>query len=325
MELKFDDSETDDSLMHYGILRRSGRYPWGSGKDQNTRNRMYLDYLSDMRKSGMSEADIARSVGLTTTQLRALKTVARAEVKAADIAMAQRLRDKGYSNVAIGQRMNLNESSVRALLAPGEKDKSDVIISTSNMLKDQVGRKQYIDIGSGVDAQIGVSRNRLDAAVEVLKEQGYTVHSVKIQQLGTGEQTTVKVLAAPGKTQKDIWSNRDKISQIQDFSEDGGRSFLGLHEPLSVSSKRVAINYAETGGTDSDGVVFVRPGVKDLSLGGASYAQVRIAVDGTHYIKGMAIYKDDLPKGVDLMFNTNKSDTGNKLDALKPLKTENAA
>ena len=322
MELKFDDSETDDSLMHYGILRRSGRYPWGSGKDQNTRNRMYLDYLSDMRKSGMSEADIARSVGLTTTQLRALKTVARAEVKAADIAMAQRLRDKGYSNVAIGQRMNLNESSVRALLAPGEKDKSDVIISTSNMLKDQVGRKQYIDIGSGVDAQIGVSRNRLDAAVEVLKEQGYTVHSVKVQQLGTGEQTTVKVLAAPGKTQKDIWSNRDKISQIQDFSEDGGRSFLGLHEPLSVSSKRVAINYAETGGTDSDGVVFVRPGVKDLSLGGASYAQVRIAVDGTHYIKGMAIYKDDLPKGVDLMFNTNKSDTGNKLDALKPLKTE---
>jgi hypothetical protein len=69
-----------------------------------------------------------------------------------------------------------------------------------------------------------------------------------------------------------------------------------------------------------DGVIFVRPGVKDLSMGAAPYAQVRIAVDGTHYLKGMAVYKDDLPPGVDLQFNTNKSDTGNKLDAMKEVK-----
>ena len=25
--------EMDDILMHYGMPRRSGRYPWGSGKD----------------------------------------------------------------------------------------------------------------------------------------------------------------------------------------------------------------------------------------------------------------------------------------------------
>jgi hypothetical protein len=67
-------------------------------------------------------------------------------------------------------------------------------------------------------------------------------------------------------------------------------------------------------------VIYVRPGVHDLSMGNAHYAQVRIAVDGTHYLKGMAIHKNDLPPGVDLMFNTNKSDTGNKLDALKKLK-----
>lgn len=51
----------------------------------------------------------------------------------------------------------------------------------------------------------------------------------------------------------------------------------------------------------------MRRGVKDLDLGNSNYAQVRILVDGTHYMKGMAIYNDDLPKGVDVIFNTNKS------------------
>ncbi len=90
-----------------------------------------------------------------------------------------------------------------------------------------------------------------------------------------------------------------------------------------MSSKRLAIRYAEDGGSKADGVIYVRPGVDDVSLDGSRYSQVRIAVDGTHYIKGMAMYKYDLPDGVDLMFNTNKSDTtGNKLDALKPMKTD---
>ena len=45
----------------------------------------------------------------------------------------------------------------------------------------------------------------------------------------------------------------------------------------------------------------------DLDLGGSHYAQVRIMVDGTHYLKGMAVYADDLPDGVDVRFNTNKT------------------
>jgi hypothetical protein len=36
----------------------------------------------------------------------------------------------------------------------------------------------------------------------------------------------------------------------------------------------------------------------------------------------MAIYKDDLPHGVDLQFNTNKSSTGNKFDAMKEMKRD---
>jgi hypothetical protein len=153
-----------------------------------------------------------------------------------------------------------------------------------------------------------------------LKEEGYETHNVKIDQLGTGKKTEYKVLVPPGVTQKDVWMNRDKITQYLDVqSKDGGRSFLGLQKPLPISSDRVDVKYAEQGGAQADGVIYVRPGVKDLSMGAAPYAQVRIAVDGTHYLKGMAVYKDDLPPGVDLQFNTNKSDTGNKLDAMKKL------
>jgi hypothetical protein len=89
--------------------------------------------------------------------------------------------------------------------------------------------------------------------------------------------------------------------------------------PKSISSRRIGINYADQGGAKADGVIYVRPGVKDVSLGEKRYAQVRIAVDGTHYLKGMAVYKDDLPEGKDLVFNTNKKNTGNKKDVMKEL------
>lgn len=309
-------------LAHYGILRRSGRYPWGSGGTQNTRNKMFLDYVAEMRKAGMNDTEIARGVGITTTQLRAASSIAKNAAKQADIAMAQRLKEKGYSNVAIGQRMGINESSVRSLLAPGAKDKADVLQATTGMLKSQVADKKYVDIGTGVEHHVGVSDTKLRTAVAQLQEEGYTIHYVKVQQLGTGKQTTVKVLAAPDTSYSEVYKNRDNIRQISDFSEDGGRSFLGLEPPKSISSKRVAVRYAEDGGTDADGVIYVRPGVEDISLGKSRYAQVRIAVDGTHYLKGMAMYKDDLPEGVDLMFNTNKSSTGKKLDAMKPLKDD---
>lgn len=314
----------DDYLAHYGTPRHSGRYPWGSGgnTENSTRNKTLLDHVADMKKKGLSEPEIAAGLGITTTQLRAQKAIERNRLKQERIGMAQRLKDKGYSNTAIGERMGLNESTVRTLLAPGEKDKVDVLQTTSNMLKDQVDKKGMIDIGSGVEGHIGVSQTKLNTAVAMLQDQGYTVHYVKVEQLGTGQQTVIKVLAPPNTPYSQVFKNRAEIKQVTDYSEDGGRSFLGLQPPLSVNSKRVGINYAEDGGAAADGVIYLRPGVKDISLGASRYAQVRIAVDGTHYLKGMAMYKDDLPDGVDLVFNTNKSNTGNKYDAMKPLKDD---
>lgn len=307
-------------LAHYGILRKSGRYPWGSGGTQSERNRSFLSMVDDLRKQGMTETQIAESFGLTTTQLRASKSIARNQEKQAQITQAQLYKDKGMSNVAIGEKMGIPESTVRTLLAPGQKQKTDVLESTANMLKAQIEEKKYIDVGAGVEHHLGISDTKLKTSVARLEEEGYKLHYVKVEQLGTGKQTTIKVLTKGDVKYSEVFKNRGDIKQITDYSNDGGETFLGILPPLSISSKRVAVRYAEQGGSDADGVIYVRPGVKDVSLGGSRYAQVRIAVDGSHYLKGMAMYKDDLPAGVDLLFNTNKSSTGRKHDAMKPLK-----
>lgn len=312
----------EDYLAHYGILRRSGRYPWGSGGNQSTRNRNFLSYVEELRKSGMSETQIAKGLGISTTQLRAVKSIAKTQAKQANIARAQRMKDKGMSNIAIGERMGINESSVRALLEPGRRDKADVLETTASMLKGQVAEKGYIDIGTGVENHIGVTGTKLNTAVAMLREEGYTVHYLQVEQLGTGKNTTVKVLAPPDTPYSEVYKNRGQVRQITEYSEDGGRSYLGVKPPTNVDSKRISVRYAEDGGADADGVIYVRPGVDDISLGGARYAQVRISVDGTHYLKGMAMYKDDLPDGVDLEFHTSKKNTGNKKDAAKALKDD---
>lgn len=314
-------------ILHYGILRKSGRYPWGSGGTQSQRNKSFLDHVAGLHEKGMSEVEIARAFStsdhpLSVTGLRAAKSIARNEQKQAHITQAARLKAKGLSNVAIGRKMNINESSVRSLLEPSQKQRADVLQATASMLKDQVDKKGYIDVGTGVENWVGVSQTKLSTAVAMLKEEGYTIHYVKVEQLGTGQQTTRKVLALPKTPYSEVYRNRDNIKLINDYTDDGGGTWNTVKPPMSLSSKRVDIKYAEHGGADADGVIYIRPGVKDVSIGANRYAQVRVAVDGTHYIKGMAMYKDDLPKGVDVQFNTNKHDTGNKLDALKPLKQD---
>lgn len=313
----------DSFLTHYGILRKSGRYPWGSGGNVPERSKSFLDYVKEMLGLGMTEAEIAKGVGMKTTELRAAKSIAINELKAANIAQAQRLRDKGTSNVEIGKLMNVPESTVRSWLKASEQDKVDTLTVTVNRLRDAVKERGWIDVGLGTENHLGVARTKLEVALAVLKNEGMNVHRVKIPQAGNpGKFTDTKVLVPPGVEWKDVIRNTDKIKTIAAYSEDNGRSYFDIVPPLSISPKRVAVRYAEQGGDKADGVIFVREGVSDLSLGGARYAQVRIAINGTHYLKGMAMYKDDLPDGVDLVFNTNKSDTGNKLDAMKELKAD---
>ena len=317
-----------DYLAHYGILRKSGRYPWGSGETQAERNQSFLGMVDELKKKGLSETEVAKGLGITTTQLRDARSLIRNERKQDEIHMAQRLKEKGMSNGAIAARMReagfkvSGESQVRALLNPSQERKAKVLDSVSDSLRKAVDEKEFLDVGAGTEHQLNITSTKLRTALQKLKEEGYVVHEVKVQQLGTKNQTNMRVLAKPGTTWGDVQKNRHNIRQYVDYSNDGGMTVLGMKPPLSLDLKRVGIRYAEQGGTDADGVMYVRDGVPDVSLGRSRYAQVRVMVNGTHYIKGMAIKVDpkELPDGVDVLFNTNKSDKGDKLKALKPLK-----
>jgi DNA-directed RNA polymerase specialized sigma24 family protein len=326
----FAERSENGELSHEGVLRKSGRYPWGSGETPYQRNKGFLQYVDDMAKGGMSEAEIAKAIfpdnpRASSSDIRALKAIAKSQNREADITNAINLRNKGMSNVAIGKQMGIPESSVRSLLNPSLRERNDIIMATAGELKRMLGDDGYLDIGKGTEAHLGIAESKKKVAIAALEEEGYKVFYVPVQQLGTGKNTNTMVLAPPGTTFPDVMKNQDKIRSVTGHSEDGGRSWIPTKPPQHVDTKRVGVRYAEEGGADMDGVIQLRRGVDDISLGGAQYAQVRIGVNGTHYLKGMAMYGDDkdFPPGVDMMFNTNKkrADIGDdKLAAMKPIK-----
>ena len=312
--------DEQDYLSHIGVIRRSGRYPWGSGLPENTHNKLLLDHIKMLTSQGLTEKQAAEGMGMSTTQLRAEKSAARNQQRQANIAMAQRLKDKGMSTNAIAKRMEMPEPTIRNLLKPGAADKQDVLTATTNMLRDRVDEAKMVDVGKGVENKLGVSSEKLNTSLSILKNEGYEVHTIPVPLVGIGKNNQLKVLATPGTTQNDVWRNQAQIQPFDKFSADGGRHYTPKPPPpRKVDPNRLKVLYGNEGGAAADGVIYIRPGAKDLSLGGVNYAQVRIKVGNNKYLKGMAVYKDDLPEGVDLVFNTSKKDTGNKLDALKDI------
>jgi hypothetical protein len=303
-----------DDLKHYGMPRRSGRYPWGSGKDPYQRYMTFMARVKELEDKGFSRTEIAKDMGMKTPKFRAKITIASNEIKKADAALAQRLFDKGYSKSAIGRRMGRNESSVREMLDPVRQERLKSIDATSSILIEEIEKHKYIDVGSGVEQRMGISDVKLKAVVANLEEQGYKKHYLKQRQMGTGEKTTVMVLTKADVPYSEVRDNKKDIAIPMIRSEDGGLTYNRPEPPVNIDSKRIDINFQ----SDKDGVIELRRGVNDISLNNAHYAQVRIAVDGTHYLKGMAIYGENLPTGIDVVFNTNKKPTDNKLAVMKP-------
>lgn len=303
--------DNKDILIHYGIKRRSGRYPWGSGENPFQHGADLLARIEELQKEGMSETEIAKTIGMSTTALRAQKTIAKNEKRSLERETAMSMREHGYSLQQIADKLGYkNDSSVRALLNDEVDRRKRVASATAEILKERVKEKGMLDVGTGVEREMGCSREKLNEALEMLKMDGYVVWGGGIPQAanqGGGRQTNMKVLCPPGTEHKDIYKF-DELRSVMDYtSDDGGDTYRPtFRKPTSLDSKRMQIVYAEDGGTKKDGVIELRPGVDDISLGNSHYAQVRILVDGTHYLKGMAVYNDNLPDGVDVRFNTNK-------------------
>ena len=317
-----------DELQHYGTPRHSGRYPWGSGKNPQ-RNKNFVTYVHDMKKKGMSESDIAKALigpKANSSDLRAKMAIATNEYRKERMDRAIKLREKGYGPTKIGEMMGENESTIRSWLKGQDTKKKSSLFDIADTLKKQVDEKKYVDVGSGAELSLNVTATKLNDAISLLKEQGYKTINVQVNQQGTAEgmKTTIKVLAPPGTTYKEVNMNKSEIRSIENYAprDEHEVSRLGLPPVNSISSDRLKIVYAEDGGTNKDGVIELRRGLNDLNLGNANYAQVRIGVDGKYYLKGMATYSDNMPPGVDVIFNTNKSNVKPMKDVLKEMKID---
>lgn len=331
----------EEILMHYGMPRRSGRYPFGSGKDPYQHSRDFLGRVEQMRKEGFTYTDedgktytgdtaIAKSMGLSTSQFRTEVSLAKNERRALDVARAKSLKEDGLSNSEIGRQMGINESSVRSLLTAESEARMNKAQETADFLRKQVDEKGMIDIGTGVERELGISKEKLNQAVHILETEGYHDYKGGIPQVtNPGQQTNQRVLCKPGTKHSEIY-NYDQVHTINDYiSRDGGETYeKKFTYPASMDSSRLLIRYKDDAGPDGvtgiekDGIVELRRGVDDLSLGESRYSQVRILVDDTHYIKGMAVYSDDMPDGIDVVFNTNKSSDVPTNKVLKKIKDD---
>ena len=339
-----------DALAHYGMPRRSGRYPYGSGEDPYQHGRDFLGRIEELRKSGFSYTDeqgktwvgdnaIAKSMGLTTTQFRTELAIATNERRALQVATAKALAKEGKGATEIAKIMGLkNESTARSLLDENSEARMLKAQETADFLKNRMREsaeagKPMLDVGAGVERELNISREKLNQALYLLEREGYGVYNGGIPQVtNKGQQTNQKVLCPPeikpkegAKAPAEIYQF-DKIDTVKQYiTRDDGKTYeKKFYYPESLDSNRLMIRYKEDGGIDMDGVVQLRRGCKDLSLGESLYSQVRIMVDGSHYIKGMALYGDDkeFPPGVDVIFNTNKTKDKSKMEVLKKIKDD---
>lgn len=319
----------EEILAHYGMPRRSGRYPWGSGDDPYQHgSRDILGRIEELKKQGWTETpeNIKKEFGLTTTQYRIEKSLAKDERRMLNVARAKSLTEDGMTPTQIGKEMGVRESTVRSWLNSNSEARMKQAQATADHIRNLIETKGMIDIGAGTEQELRISKEKLNEALYILEREGYPIYKGGIPQVtNPGQQTNQKVICPKGTKHSEIYQF-DKIHALNEdqfISRDGGDTFeKKFNYPASMDSKRLTIRYKEDGGIDMDGVVELRRNVPDLSLGENRYSQVRILVDGTHYIKGMAVYADDLPDGVDVRFNTNKAKGTPMTKVLKAIKND---
>ena len=336
-----------DWFAHYGVGHlhggHSGRYPWGSGKDPFQRVVNFQKHVYGLRKKGMTDEQIRKSMNnMSDDEFRAKITASKDMTWKQNAKIAREMLDKGYSKRAIARKLEVSEGTVRNYLSNDEaranRDKSQIVI---NILKDNVEKYGYVDVGRGVELWLGkdISENRMKTVLKTLEQEGYTVHNdLTVKQATTQNYTELKVLTKAGVSKGDVLKNTDKI-RIPNFGidEDGKITDRKIEEPVPIDSSRILIRYAhdpgikragikdsdEDGGLGRDGSIGIRPGVEDISIGGQPVAQIRAVVatkgkvDG--YMKGVAYYDPDIPEGYDMVIWTNKKKYE---DVFKPLKDD---
>ena len=260
-------------------------------------------------------------MGLSASELKTRYSNAINDERIQLISANEKLTADGYNRSERARMMGVNESTIRSLENKKSQEKTERARRTAEELKKQVDAKGPIDISTGVEIQLGVSKAKLKEAVKILEDEGYEIRGGQVEQpTNKGKFTTMRYICPPG-TPKNAAFQFDKLHMVDPLvdrpiditSDDNGISFRKAFQyPASMDSARIYVRYGDEGGKERDGTIEIRPGVPDLSLGKAHYSQVRILVDDTKYMKGMAHYMDpqtamDIPKGYDVIYNTRKN------------------
>lgn len=323
-----------DYLLHIGVGHldggESGRWPWGSGDHPYQRLDDFLDSYRRLKSNGLTDNDIAKQWKLSTTEFRQIRSWAREEENKRILADVKKLKSENKSWGEIAKELGKPESTVRSLYERETAEKRVKTEDVTNYLREALKTNKYIDVGAGTErfSGLNVSETRLKTALKQLEEEGYVVESIKVPQATNPQKmTTVTVLTMPGETKGTIWKNRNEIAILTDNEDGAIKKEEKWHYPESIDSSRIFIRYAEDGGKDRDGTIELRRGVEDISLKNGdgeerNYAQVRIAVDGTHYMKGVALYRNDIPEGYDVVYNSKYPEGSPKDKVFKPLKDD---
>lgn len=324
----------DSYLAHYGTLTYSGRYRWGSGEDPYQRLDKFLSETRKMKKEGFTEKEIAEAFGIPngSTALRREITIAKYDKAYLDYVRAVNLKEQGHGYTEIARKMGWppeKESQVRKILAPNYLKRQQKFELALKTLRDQVDKKEIVDVGFGVQEALKMKETEKNTLLRSLEKEGYNRYKIQEFRPGMKDPVNTMVLTKPDITFSEARKRRKEIQvfsgDLELVKETGNTD--GFVPPKSLPKSKLQVIYADEGGDQADGLIYIRPGVKSVSLGGAEYAQVRIKVGDKHYLKGMAVYKDDLPPGIDVAFNTNKTrDTpiygDKKSSILKPLKDD---
>ena len=317
--------DLNSDLKHYGMPKRSGRYPYGSGEDPNQHGSGdFLSRVKEYKKQGMSEVDIAKAMGMKSTdELRTRSSLEVNALRSYRAKSVRSMRQDGKSWNEIAESLGLaNESTARSLYKEGVVEKSNKAKNIAELIKKEVDQKKMVDVGAGVELELNVSKEKMKQALALMKDEGYNVYPIGIPQVTNRGQETKAIIATTKDVKYgDVYKHMADIKPFssEQYFPDSSDQPIGFKYPASIKSDRIKIRYGDEGGKDMDGVIQIRRNVPDLSLGNSRYAQVRILVDGDRYLKGMAIYSDKMPDGCDIVFNTNKKSGTDKRDVLKEI------
>lgn len=346
-------SIAEDILKHYGMPHvggrsRSGRYPWGSGDNPYQHDDWFdsaggwLTRVKQYEKAGWTQKKLAEHFNLGAVEFRSYRAIAVRESKLELGKTIKDMVDNGMSYTDIGKALNLNESSVRSKLNWYNKEQEPDAKSAryiADYLKDAITELGgSVDVGEGVARKLGISNERLEQALTLMENEGYS-YKVGMMDRATDPTSNNKIIMkVVGEGQLPDHYIRDYIEEIHSLNElkttlteDGTKVRPSFVFPESMDISRLKIIHGDEDGldpgikgADRDGLVEIRRGLKDLDLGESNYAQVRILVDGDRYIKGMAVYRDpaDMPDGIDVVWNTNKPSTKADRDILKKVQMD---